>query len=222
MNKAAYICSTIGRKQLMAVAGLLLCGFVLAHAAGNMFILAGPDAYNKYGHAIISNPFLYVAEAGLVLFFLVHIFMGVAVTIKNFSARPKGYAVSSSGEKRTSLTTKSMWIQGIIVLGFVIYHLMTFKYGAYYETQINGVAMRDLFKLVNEVFHDPLMVGWYIVALLILCFHLSHGLYSSLQTLGMNHPKYTPRVKCISVGYGLLVSFAFISQPIFIYFFYQG
>lgn len=222
MNKAAYFCSSIGRKQIMAVAGLLLCGFVLTHAAGNMLILVGPEAYNKYSHAIISNPFLYVAEAGLVVFFLAHIFAGIAVTIKNFCARPKGYAVSASGEKKTSLTSKSMWIQGLIILGFLIYHLMTFKYGPHYETQVNGAAARDLFKLVNEVFQDPIHVAWYIVALLILCFHLSHGFYSSLQTLGMNHPKYTPKIKCISVLYGVVVSFAFISQPVYIYFFYQG
>lgn len=222
MGRASYFCSTIGRKQIMAIAGLALCAFVLAHAGGNIIMLFSADAYNKYGHALVSNPLLYVAEGGLVLMFLAHIVSGIKVTIRNMGARPQGYAVQASGEKATSKTTKSMWVQGIAILVFVILHLITFKYGPNYTTQVDGVEMRDLFRLVYEVFQSPIYVTWYIAALLILCFHLSHGLYSSLQTLGLHHPKYMPKVKCISVMYGVFVSFAFISQPIYMMFFYKG
>lgn len=221
-NCATYFCSTIGRKQVMAVAGLALCGFVLMHAAGNMLIFVSPDAYNKYGHAIVSNPLIYLAEAGLAFMFLAHIISGVAVTVRNFSARPKGYAVCSQGEKATPKASKTMWVQGLVILGFVILHLITFKYGPHYKTQVDGVEVRDLFRLVYEVFQSPIYVLWYVVALLLLCFHLSHGLYSALQTLGLNHPKFMTKAKAASVAYGVFVSFAFISQPIFMMFIYKG
>jgi succinate dehydrogenase / fumarate reductase cytochrome b subunit len=222
MDRTSYLCSTIGKKQIMAVAGLALCLFVLAHAAGNLLMFHSPEAYNKYGHAIVSNPLLYVAEAGLVLMFLAHIFSGVKVTLRNRAARPQNYAVNATGEKATSVTTKTMWVQGVAILAFVVLHLITFKYGPHYTTQVNGVEMRDLFKLVYEVFQSPVYVGWYLAVLLVLCFHLSHGLYSSLQTLGLHHPKYMPKIKCLSVLYGVFVSFAFISQPIYMMFIYKG
>lgn len=225
MNQASsqtYFFSTIGRKQVMAVAGLALCGFVLMHAAGNMLIFVSPNAYNKYGHALVSNPLIYIAEAGLVFMFLAHIVSGFAVTIRNFSARPKGYAKTSSGEKATTMMSRTMWLQGLIIFGFIVLHLITFKYGPHYSTEVDGVAMRDLFRLVYEVFQSPVYVMWYVTALLLLCFHLSHGLYSALQTLGLHHPRFMNRVKCVSVAYGLVVSAAFISQPIFMMFVYKG
>lgn len=222
MKCGSYFNSTVGRKQVMAVAGLGLSLFVLIHAAGNMFMFVGPEAYNRYGHSITSNPLLYVMEAGLLAILLAHIFAGIFLTIRNFVARPKGYAVSAGGEKATSKTTKTMWIQGLVILAFIVLHLITFKYGPYYETQIDGRTVRDLFKLVYEVFQSPGYVSWYILALLLLCFHLAHGVYSSLQTLGLQHPKYTPGIKCASVGYGILVAGLFIAQPIYMYFFYKG
>jgi succinate dehydrogenase / fumarate reductase cytochrome b subunit len=222
MKQASYFWSTVGRKQLMAIAGLGLCGFVLMHAIGNIILVFSADAYNKYSHALVTNPLLYAAEAGLVGIFLLHIITGVAVTLRNFKARPEGYAKNPSGDKKTSLITKTMWIQGVIILGFVILHLNTFKYGPEYETTVGGVVMRDLFRLVHEVFQSPLYVAWYVVAVLILCFHLSHGLYSALQTLGANHPMYTPKFIGASIIFGVVVSGMFIVQPLYIFFIYKG
>lgn len=222
MKQAAYFCSTIGRKQIMAVAGLGLCGFALTHAVGNLLIFVGPDAYNKYSHALISNPLIYLAELGLAGIFFLHIVTGVSVTVRNRHARQTPYAMLASGPKATSKNTRTMAIQGLVVFGFVIYHLITFKYGAHYYTKVDGIEMRNLFRLVYEVFQSPLQVGWYIAALLILSFHLSHGLYSALQTLGLQHPKYTPKIKAFSVLYGIVISFAFVAQPLYMFFIYKG
>jgi succinate dehydrogenase / fumarate reductase cytochrome b subunit len=222
MKCDSYFFSTVGRKQIMAVAGLGLSLFVLAHAAGNMFMFVGPDAYNKYGHALTSNPLIYAAEAGLIAIFLAHIVSGVVLTMRNFQSRPQGYAVTAKGDKSTSLTTKTMWMQGFVILLFVGIHLYTFKYGAHYETEIEGKVVRDLFRLIFEAFQSPIYVTWYVVALLLLCFHLAHGVYSALQTLGLQHPKYTPKIKCVSIGYGVLVAALFIAQPIYMFFFYKG
>jgi succinate dehydrogenase / fumarate reductase cytochrome b subunit len=206
----------------MAVAGLGLCLFVLTHAAGNMLLFKSAEAYNRYSHALVTNPLIFVAEAGLLAMFLVHIVFGIAMTIRNRRARPTPYAMNASGAKSTSMTTRTMWIQGLVVLIFVGYHLATFKFGPHYDAVYENVQMRDIFRLVHEVFQNQLYVWWYVFAVALLCFHLSHGFYSSLQTLGLNHPKYTPTVEKISVLYGVVVSAMFISQPVYMLFFYKG
>ncbi len=219
---SSFFCSTLGRKQLMAVAGLSLCLFVLSHALGNLLLLVSPQAYNTYAHGIITNPLLYLAEAGLVLMFVLHIIEGVLVTLTNRKARPQNYAVYASGEKRTTYTQRTMMWQGGVILAFVVLHLITFKYGEVYTVRYGDVEMRDLFRLVYEVFQSPGYVVWYIFAVAVLGFHLSHGFYSSLQTLGANHPAYTPKIKCASVLYGILIGVGFAVQPIYMMFFHQA
>lgn len=218
----AYFSSTIGRKQLTAVAGLGLCGFVLAHVIGNFLLFVSPAAYNLYSHKLISNPLIYVAEVGLVAIFVIHSIVGVLVSLKNRSARKKGYSVPASGEKRTSWTSKTLMWQGIVLFIFVVLHLITFKFGTVYTTSHDGVEVRDLYRLVVEVFQSPVYVAWYVVSVSILAFHLAHGLGSSFQTLGMNHPKYNPAIRKISVIYGLLIGLGFASQPLYMFFIYKG
>ena len=222
MNQQSYFFSTVGRKQMMALVGVFLALFVFTHALGNMLIFVGDQTYNKYSHALISNPLIYIAEAGLVAFFLFHIIFGIVLTIRNFKARPDKYAVRAAGDKATSLTTRSMMLQGIAIFLFVVFHLITFKFGPNYVTTIDGVEMRDLFRLVVEVFQSPAYVFGYIAVLLILCFHLSHGVYSSIQTLGVNRPQIAEKAKCVSCAYGFLVAAMFISQPLYIFFFYKA
>lgn len=217
-----FLKSTIGRKQMVGVAGLLLSGFVLSHMLGNMLIFIGPKAYNEYSHALVSNPLIYLAEAGLVLFFLVHIFISLGLQLRNWSSRQNKYAVRSNGEKGTSPIARTLWAQGLVILIFVILHLITFKFGEYHSVNYGEGEIRDLFRLVVEVFQSPIYVGWYILSLLLLGYHLSHGVASSFQTLGFNHPKYTPCIKKISLGFALVVSAGFMSQPIYVYFFLRG
>ncbi len=217
-----YIRSTIGRKQLVGVAGLLLSGFVLTHMLGNMLIFLGPQAYNEYSHALISNPLIYAAEAGLVLFFLVHIILSLKLQLRNWGSRESRYAVQSNGQKRTSPITRTLWAQGIIILVFVVLHLITFKFGTVYLVNYGEGEVRDLHRLVVEVFQSPGYVIWYALALVILCYHLSHGVSSSFQTLGFNHPKYGPKIKKIGIAFALLVCLGFLSQPVYVYLFLRG
>jgi succinate dehydrogenase / fumarate reductase cytochrome b subunit len=214
--------ATISKKQIMAVAGLGLCLFVLAHVLGNFLLFVGPETYNMYSHKLITNPLIYVAEAGLIAIFLGHVIAGVILTIRNCKARPKGYAVSGSGDKKTSITTKTMWWQGVVILIFVVTHLITFKFGTLYEVTYGAETVRDLFRLVYEVFQSPIYVGWYIFSVALLGVHLSHGLYSSLQTLGVNHPRYTPIFQKVSLLYGVVIAGGFIAQPLYMFFFYRG
>ena len=221
-SRSGYFTSTIGRKQIMALAGLGMCLFVLGHVLGNFLMFVGPDAYNMYGHALTSNPLIYVAEAGLVAILLAHVAGAVVLTLRNKGARETAYAKAGTGDKKTSMTTKTMWCQGVVVLVFIVLHLITFKYGTVYNTVVDGEEIRDLFRLVVEVFQSPAYVAWYVGAVALLGFHLTHGFQSSLQTLGLNHPQHTPKVKAISLVYGLLISLGFIAQPLYMFFIYEA
>lgn len=214
--------TTIGGKAVVGLTGLALSLFVMSHMIGNMLILLSPESYNRYGHALTSNPLIYVAEAGLIFLFVLHLVKALALTLQNSQARPQKYAVSANGDKATSATTKTMWAQGLVILVFVILHLFTFKFGNYYEVTYGQDTIRDLHRLVIEVFQQPEYFVGYIIALVVLGFHLRHGVGSSFQTLGLNHPKYTPMIKCFSLIYALVVVGGFISQPVYVYLIYRG
>jgi len=221
-HSSCFMDSKFGKKYLVAITGLGLSLFVFGHMLGNLFILVGPEVYNKYGHAIVSNPALYVIEAGLVATFFAHMGLAIKLTWDNWKARPVPYAANSTGEKATRLTTRSMWAQGVLLLVFSIHHLITFKYGPYYEVTYDGQTMRDLHRLILEVFQSPLYVGWYTVCLLALGFHLSHGVSSAIQTLGIYHPRHFGKFKNFGYLYAILVAVGFISQPLYVFFFNKG
>ena len=111
-----------------------------------------------------------------------------------------------------------MGIQGSVILAFIIIHLATFKYGTYYETTVNGVVMRDLTRLVFEVFQSPVYLAWYLVALVLLGFHLRHGVGSVFQSFGWMNGRYQPALRKASLFYALVVAAGFISQPLYVYF----
>ncbi len=213
-----YLFSSVGQKKLMALSGLGWGLFALSHMAGNLLVFVGSETYNKYGHAIVSNPAIYVAEAGLVLLLLTHVFYGIRVSIQASKARSQGYVVKKSGDKEATLSSRTMKYTGIAVLGFIILHLWSFKYGAYYEVSYDGVVVRDLFRLMLEKFESPIYTWGYVAAVILIGFHLSHGVYSALQSLGINHPRYTPIIEKISVLYGILIAVGFASQPIYVHF----
>lgn len=217
-----WLQSTIGRKQIVGLTGLGLSLFVLVHMAGNMLILVSPQAYNEYGHKLVSNPFIYVAEAGLIGLFLAHISLALRLTVINWGARDTRYAVMSNGEKGTCWIQRTLWAQGLLIAAFVILHLITFKYGAHYSVNYGQGEIRDLHRLVVEAFQQPGYVAWYVVSLIVLGLHLKHGVASAVQSVGIYHPRFRCSLKMLSLIYALIVSLGFISQPIYVYFFYRG
>ncbi|MGE4131398.1 MAG: succinate dehydrogenase cytochrome b subunit [Bdellovibrionales bacterium] len=217
-----WIGSTIGKKQLIAVTGLGLSFFVLTHMLGNFLLVLSARAYNEYSHALISNPLIELAEAGLLLMFLGHMVLASRISMRNMKARDVGYAVLPSGEKGTSWAKRSLWAQGLLILVFTILHLITFKYGTHYTVDYGKGEIRDLHKLVVEVFQQPGYVVWYLIALVVLLVHLSHGVASSLQTLGIHHPRFQKCIKGLSWFYAVFVGVGFIVQPIYVFFIYKG
>lgn len=214
-----FLLTSIGKKYLMGFTGLIWAGFVLTHMAGNLLIFVGADAYNKYGHAIISNPILVPAEIFLLLAFCTHVFLAIKLTIENKVAKGSRYLSTPKGPKAGSLASRTMAIQGSIVLVFLILHIITFKFGSYYETTVGGVVMRDLHKLILEVFRQPIYVAWYCVALVLLGFHLKHGFGSVFQSFGIKNDHYAPMINKLSCVYGVIVAIGFLSQPLYVFFF---
>lgn len=215
---ATYLRSSIGKKQMMAVTGLAWCGFVLTHMAGNLLTLVSSDAYNLYGHNIVNNPLLYIAEAGLVITLGGHVLFALLTQLGNRRARPVAYAVSPKGKGGTTAASRSLALTGTLILVFIVLHLITFKYGANYPTRLeNGMEVRDLYRLMGETFVQPLYLAWYLFSMGVLFLHLSHALGSSLRTFG-----WVPegkRLQCISYGFGLLVAAGFAVNPVYFYFF---
>ncbi len=214
-----FLGSTVGKKYLMGISGLIWAGFVLAHMAGNLLMFVSADAYNSYGHALVSGNIIYVAEAVLVLALVTHVFCAISLTRGNRAAKQQKYAVAASGKKKVSLASRTMAIQGTLILAFIIYHIITFKYGVYYETTVHGVVMRDLYRLIIEVFQSPVYVAWYVVCLILLGFHLSHGFGSVFQSFGLMNGTYRELIRKMSWTYATIVAVGFISQPIYAFFF---
>jgi succinate dehydrogenase / fumarate reductase cytochrome b subunit len=217
-RKFCFFSSTVGMKYLMGLSGLIWVGFVMAHMLGNLLLFIGPDAYNEYSHLLTSGKLIYVAEGALIFSLLTHVVMGIRLTIKNKVAKGSRYHVQAAGEKKVSWSSRTMIFHGAIILFFVVYHLITFKFGPYYETTYNGVVMRDIHRLVVEVFSDPMYVLGYIFCLLILTAHLSHGVGSLVQSFGLNSRAHEKTVKRLSLAYALVVGGGFILQPIYVYF----
>lgn len=215
-----FLKSTIGRKQLVALAGLGLALFVFAHMAGNMLILVSPKAYNLYGHALITNPLIYIAEAGLITIFLGHTFFALILSFKNYGSRNSKYAKSPEVKAKASLASKTMWFQGLVIFAFVILHLLTFKFGTHHTVVYDGLEVRDLHKLVIEVFSQPIYVVGYIFTLILMFGHLAHGVGSVFQSLGFNSVKHSGTINALSTVYSVVVVGGFISQPLYVYFIY--
>ncbi len=210
--------SSVGKKYLMGLSGLVWAGFVAGHMAGNMTIFISKEAYNAYGHAIVSNKLLlYGTEGALIWALITHVVCAISLSFSNKKSKGAVHGGSPNGSKGANLGSTWMAIQGSVVLAFVILHLATFKYGTHYETTVDGVVMRDLAKLMIEVFQQPGYIAWYVVSLILLGIHLSHGVRSIFQSFGLLHPAYQPIIRKAAIGYSVVVAGGFLSQPIFVF-----
>ena len=209
--------SSIGKKQIMALTGLALCGFLVTHLAGNFLIFCGAEAFNTYAHVLTSNSLIYFAEAILAVIFLTHIFLAILLTWQNKVARGQRYYLKRPTGRGATLASASMPITGLITLVFLVLHLLHFKFGPNYSIVHSGVEMRDLYRLLVEYFASHLNVLWYVFAQMALGLHVSHGLPSAFQSLGCNHPGCNKRLKIIGKIFALLIVLGFSSLPLYLH-----
>lgn len=212
-----FFSSSIGLKQLVGATGLALCGFLVTHMAGNFLILVSKDAFNTYAYKLTSNPLIYVAEAILAGLFLMHLGLAMRLALQNKQARPEGYAIKRATGRGTTFASRTMPITGVIILAFLIFHLLNMKFGTYYETTLDGVVIRDLYRTVMESFADPLNLAVYVVAMISVGIHTSHGFGSAFQSLGINHPKYNSIIKISTKLYGAVIAVGFSGVAIWAY-----
>ena len=211
-----FLSSSVGTKILIALTGLGFAAFLVTHLAANLLVLVDPHAYNTYSHKLISNPLIYIAEAGLVLLFVTHAFKAVALTLKNREARGGGYAMKKRAghTSRKTLASTTMILTGIWLLLFVVIHLKTFKFGPWYETPD---GMRDLSRLVHEVYREPFHVVFYVLSMVVVGLHLSHGLSSAFRSMGLEHPRYDALIRGGGLAIAIVMAAAFALIPLVIY-----
>ena len=213
--------STVGRKWLNGLTGVLLLAFITAHLGGNLNIIIGSEAFNGYAAKLWSlGELVYVIEFGLAALFLLHAVMGVSVYLEKRRARPDGYKQlrSAGGASRQTMFSKTMIFTGVLMFAFLVWHLIQFRFGPHYSTELHGKEARDLYRLVVEVFASPFNVIAYEVMMVLLGFHLRHGFWSAFQTLGVTHPKYTKPIYAIGILFAVVVALGFLSIPPYIYF----
>lgn len=211
--------TTVGTKILIGLTGLALVGFLIFHLAGNLLLFWGPEKYNEHAHALIANPLVIPAEIGLAALFLLHAIKAILNFIGNRSARPQGYAAKewAGGASRKTVSSTSMIVSGIVLFVFVVLHLVTFKYGPYYASPEPGV--RDLYRLLVEVFQSPGYVVFYVVCMVIVGMHLRHGASSAFQSLGLMPERWTRGMLRLGVAVALAVGGGFVLIPIWVYLF---
>jgi succinate dehydrogenase / fumarate reductase cytochrome b subunit len=206
---------SIIKKQIIALTGFLLSGFVAAHLLGNIMIFFGPEAYNSYAKKLMSlGPILYLMEAGLVVIFLIHMGFTLALIIENKKARSIAYKKSPSTKKR-SIASRIMPYTGTLIFAFVVLHLLDFKYNNHYG-MVAGKLQEGLYARVYESFTDPLHSFLYIIAICAVSFHLAHAIQSMFQTFGLSSTKSHPYLVKLSVTIGVLIALIFGSLPIFV------
>jgi succinate dehydrogenase / fumarate reductase, cytochrome b subunit len=218
--------TSVGSKFLMSLTGLGLIGFVIVHMIGNLLIFAGRDALNSYAHMLKENSeLLWFARGGLLTLFVVHVVLGVRLTLANLAARPVKYAYEDTVQ--ASWASRHMLLTGLVLLAFTIYHLAHFTFGwvAYGPEGVNYLSMQDklhdpahprqdVYNMVVAGFQNPIITGTYLVSMFFLWLHLWHGGSSWFQSIGLNHPRYWPVIQYIGPVIATVVLIGNCSIPL--------
>ncbi len=204
---------SLTRKVVMAITGLFLIIFLVEHLAGNFLLLKpdGGEAFNAYSKFMTSNPLIRIMEVVLFAGFIFHIVDGLILTIKNRQSRPIKYRVQKPSPD-SSWVSRNMGLTGAVIFVYLVIHLRSF----FVEHRIlhNDAPMDEL---VKNAFENPLYSAFYVVAMVILGLHLSHGFSSAFQTLGLRHKSYFNVINIIGKAYAILIPAGFASIPIYFY-----
>lgn len=213
--------SSLGKKYVMAVSGFILFLFVIGHLAGNLQIFLGPEAINRYGHFLQSNPeLIWPARLGLLLMLALHVWAAIKLSAENRAARPAQYALYQP--VASSYASRTMLMSGLIIFAFVIYHLLHFtvqvKYvnltGKSFVDFMDPEKRHDIFKMMVVGFENPLVSGFYVIGMALLCLHLSHGVSSMFQSIGWKNKAYTPLLNKGARVLAVLIFLGYTSIPV--------
>jgi len=210
-----FLNSSIGKKFMMAVTGSFLLIFLIIHLIGNITLFFGPGAFNAYVSALDTiKPLIRVIEVVLLAAFVLHIFNGLRLWIENKVARGTNYKVNGSSENST-VFSRTMFLTGSIVFIFLVLHLGTF-FWRFNVHDPEGLAQHhQYYDIVLGFLQMPWYSILYIIAVLLLGFHLNHGFQSAFQTFGWNHNRYFPFIQKIGTLYAIIMALGFASMPLY-------
>jgi succinate dehydrogenase / fumarate reductase cytochrome b subunit len=214
--------SSLGKKYLMAISGLALFLFVVAHMIGNLQIFLGPEMINAYGHFLQSKPELvWTARIGLLVMVLIHIWAAIKLSAENKAARgPIGY-----GEYKpvgSSYASRTMLVSGLVILAFIIYHLLHFTVqtegvnfaDTNFKTLHDAKDRHDVYNMMVIGFSQPLVSIFYIVSMALLSLHLSHGVSGMFQSLGLKNRKYGKVIDRLALIAAVILIIGYSAIPI--------
>jgi succinate dehydrogenase / fumarate reductase cytochrome b subunit len=220
--------SSVGSKYVMALTGLGLMFFVLGHMAGNLLVFAGRDALNSYAHALKHAPvLLWTVRSGLLAIFVVHVVLGIRLTLQNTAARGTPYVYEDTVE--ANWASRHMMLTGLVILAFLLYHLAHFTFGwvakadlplgvrSNYLDLVDPAGRQDVYAMVIYGFRNPWITLSYLIAQGFLGLHLWHGGSSWFQSLGLNAPRYEGVVHRIGPIVATVVVVGNCSMPLAIF-----
>jgi succinate dehydrogenase / fumarate reductase cytochrome b subunit len=205
----------------MALTGLFLCLFLVVHLAGNLQLLdASPEGrlkFNAYAKFMTTFPLVKVMSYVLYFSILFHAFDGILLAIQNRQARPSRYVKEKPSANRTWYSGQ-MALLGTLLLVFIVMHMKHFWYEMHWgDLPMDAEGNTDLFAVVAAAFQQPLYVVFYVGSMIVLGFHLLHGFQSAFQSLGLNHPHYTPIIKNVGVFFGVVLPILFALIPVWMF-----
>jgi len=227
----AYWSTSIGKKLIVAVTGIVLVLFLAGHMVGNLLVFAGREPFNDYAqflHNSLHGAGIWVARIGLLVALVLHVAATICLVRQNRAAR-QPYEFDNTIQ--ASKSSRIMIWTGLTILLFVIYHLMhfTIQAGNTYETYVDpaylaktGESRHDAWKMVIDGFRVWYVAIFYVIAMTVLCSHLGHGVASIFQTLGLNSKKSRPSIERFSWGYTAIIWLGFVSIPVAILIFRYG
>jgi succinate dehydrogenase / fumarate reductase cytochrome b subunit len=223
--KAALWWSSVGKKFVSALSGIALMLFLVVHLGGNLTLFAGDGGrlFNTYAHHLESlGPLLYAAEAGLLAIFLFHAVSGIQVQLDKWKARPAGYAVSATkgGPSRQTIASRSMIVTGLVLLVFVPLHVWMFKFNGgqpHGMVELHGKSVKNLYASVAAAFESPVIAYGYVAVMALLGFHLRHGFWSALQSLGAMSPRLSPAIYAVGLLFAVAMAGGFLALPLWIH-----
>ena len=212
--------SSVGRKIIMAVTGIVLVGFVCVHLLGNSSMFFGADAINAYAQKLHSlGPFVWVFRLVMLVAFALHIAFGIQLTLENKAATPE--ANVQVKRLKTGFGAETMIVSGLVMLAFVIYHLLHFTVrvtNPEIYVPLGGHGMVDVYFMVVNGFKSVLPVIVYLAGMIFLFLHVSHGFQSLFQTLGLSNDKSLPATGMVSKLVGFVLLLGYIAIPLSIVF----
>jgi len=215
---ARFYDAPLGKKVVMAVTGVILFGYVIGHLLGNLQIYSSNHAQINNYAAFLHNPAdlipLWAIRAFLLVAVVLHITSATQLWLQNRAARPYQYV--RKADVPTSYAARTMKWSGVIVGLFIIFHILHLTVGAVPGLPVDelGPNMPNVRANLVHGFQNPWVSGFYILAMILLCMHLYHGLYSMFQSVGVSNPKYTPAIKKGAAIVAILIAIGNISIPL--------